>query len=159
MRNLLLLPLLLGACSAEGPLFDETKVIKGNGATLIVYRPPQYSAATADWVVHLDQKSCPLKYGSYWEVHELKGIQHITADHWGSPGTSRIALDVQSSGIHYLKIEIDGTKTAAAILGGMAGYLVAEGISSTGGPFIFIPVDSNQAKKDLQGLKQDCGIM
>lgn len=151
-----LFTLFLYGCSATGPAFNESMLPKNNGAAVVVYRPAAYSGSATGWDVHIEDKTCSLHYASYWTHSGLRGLTHITAEHWAAPGTSRITVDAKSHGIYYLRLEVDGGKTVAGALGGVAGYMVAEGMASTGGPFIFTSVEPIQAKQELESLHQDC---
>lgn len=150
--------LMLAGCAANGIEFNESEIPKTNGATIVVYRPMAYLGAGAGlYTVGVNgNDACRLHPGSFFLVNDAIGKTEVTASIWSDPGTSRIPINAKSGEIYYIKMEPNDVKQAAAMGAGLVGLLIAEGISSTSGPFIFTEIDDNQAKNELSGLKQDC---
>lgn len=157
-----ILPLLflwcLTACAASGPGFNEAMLPKDDGATLIIYRNDWYKGPSLNWwdIDINGINECSLHPNRFFIKHALPGRLNIASSMAGEPGTSRISLDIKSTETKYIRMEADANKIGATLLGGMAGRLIAEGVSETGGPFIFTNVDYEQARKDLRDLRQDC---
>lgn len=150
---------LLVACTASGPTFDKAAISPSNKANIIVYIKSWQSGAPASigWPVDINGISgCNLHMNGYLLKQVDPGQTTITASVFSSPGTSRITFKTAPGNTYYIQMELDGAKNMAGVLGGLAGQLVAEGVSSTGGPFLFTRVEVQQAIQDLAGLKQDC---
>lgn len=157
MRYLVIL-LFLSACSATGPTFNGV-VVSNDKATVIVYIKSWQSGAPASigWPVDVNGISgCSLHMNGYLSKQIDPGQITISSSVFTSPGTSRITFNANPANVYYIMIELDEMKNVAAFSGGLAGQIIAEGLSSTGGPFLLTKVDPKQAKNDLKGLKQDC---
>ena len=154
MKYLLIL-LFLVACSANGQKFEEIRFSEDGSPFVVIYRPFAFSGMAVPWEVSIDGKEqCMLHNESYY-VYKGSGLLKISAQFFLAPGTSRIDVNAVR-GAYYIRMSVDGAKSVSGVIGGMGGYLVAEGMSSTGGPFIFSLIDELQAKQELSVLKRDC---
>lgn len=157
MRSLLLILLLTG-CTATGPVFNEAALPSGDQSTLVIYRPDAYLGAGAGlYSIDINgETACRLHTGSFFVVRNAKDKIIVSSSIWSDPGTSRISVDAKPKHTYYIKMLPDNAKQVAGVAGGLAGLIAAEGISNTGGPFIFSSVDDQTAKNELSKLKQDC---
>lgn len=155
MKKLLPLLLLTG-CAAQGPVYSEAAIPKGEGATLVVYRNMAYLGNQAGlYPVHVNGKECRLHPGSFFAVNGLKGESKITASSWDAPGTSKVTLNVQPNKTHYVRMDADNGRQVATVVGGLAAVSLMEA-SNPAGPFILAEVSESEAKRELASLKQDC---
>lgn len=156
MRSLAIsLLLLLAACSASGPSFNEAN-LKSDQATIIVYRQDRFLGFAGYFDVDVNGKPyCKIDNAGFFVVKSNSKTE-ISSSIWDQPGTSRITINAKPHDIYYVRMEMDGSKQVAGALGGLSGQLIAEGAASTGGPFLFTKVDPEIAKQELKNLKQDC---
>lgn len=148
MRYLLLL-IALTACSATGPVYTNQKGI-------IVYRDKQLVGQIGSWEVESNGvHACDLHGESYF-ILPPNGQTTLTASKALMPGTSQITFNADKEKTSYIRLELNKDKEAAVALSGYVGALLAEGVSSSGGPFVFTLINEQQAKQELQDLKQDC---
>lgn len=149
MKKLLLATLLLTACSSIGPTYQENML---NGASIVVYRQAGI-AGVGGWDVEFNGiLACDLHGDSFFRKSVKPGIVNIASSLWGEPGTSRISVEAKPNQITFIRISPDNSKVASAMAAGMIGRLLMEGVSSTGGPFIFTQMPSKEAKEELEGL-------
>lgn len=156
MRYVILL-LVLAGCAASGPAFNEAALPVDSNSTLVIYRPSGYTGAAVGWDVDVNGKThCNLHNGSFYIDSVTPGKIDLTSEIWSAPGTTRLSFIGKPRTVYYVRLEADGGKAASAILGGAAGMFIAEGVSSTGGPFLFTLVDKQEALPTIADLKQDC---
>lgn len=156
MRLYILLLLSLAACTTSGPKFSSVSPI-ADKTTIVVYRSQSFIGMAGYFPVDVNGKEeCNLSYQAFFVRHYAPGEINITSELWHSPGTSRIGIKGERGKVHYVRISPDSGKAMSGTFGGFAGYLVAEGTSSTGGPFIFTYMKPEEAKKELADLNQDC---
>lgn len=145
--------LFLSGCAASGPEYNEAHHSSG----VIIYKPSSAIGMGAGlYEIDLNGKrQCKLHPGSYF-VSDIVGDVTISSSSWDMPGTSKISFKAWPGKTYFVRMDTNDGKQIAATAGGLVGALSAEAFSSTGGPFIFTLVEPNQAKSELQGLKQDC---
>lgn len=149
--------LCLSACAADGPAFKGASLPQGDGPTVIVYRPSEFVGSLAAYDVNINSRvACALHNHSYFVTDSYKGGISISATRFATPGTSVISIDRPKKKNYYIRMENNDGKTLAAGGAGLIGIFVAEGVSSTPGPFVFTLVEENEAINELQGLKRDC---
>jgi hypothetical protein len=157
MRYVILL-LVLAACTARGPTFNESSVpIGDNATTLVVYRPTGFTGAATGWDVDINGAThCNLHNGAFYIDSLPLGKINISSSIWSAPGTTRLSFVGKPKTVYYVRLEADGGKAAASILAGAAGMFAAEGVSSTGGPFLLTLVEEQEAMQEIKGMNQDC---
>lgn len=158
MRRLgLLLTGFLSACSAAGPVFDRSVLENKSGATLVIYRVNAFQGSAGYFDIDVNGiPACKLLNASFYISERPAGDIHVSSSIWNSPGTSRIRMKAEPHHRYFVRMEMDGSKQLAGALGGLSGQLLAEGMASTGGPFIFTLLPEQQALEELKGLNQDC---
>lgn len=153
----LLVAMALSACSANGPIYSDANIPHGTGSTIVVYRPSSILQVARRFPLEINGvEKCSLSNGGYFAETVVPGKIGLTSSMWDQPGTSRAEIMASANQTSYVSIRLNNDKTAAGIGGGMIGLLIAEGSSSTSGPFIFSNVPESQALKELADLKQDC---
>lgn len=150
--RILILCLLLGACSASGPVYTGKE--KGN---LVVYRPDSTLFALRDYVITIGDKTCKLSNAGFY-ITDIKSNSQIKITMWDMSGTSRLLVSPDS----FIKITLNDDRlvsAGAASLFGAVGSLVNAGATkavTNDGPFVLTKIKKQDAVKELQGLKQDC---
>lgn len=152
MKTVTLLFFLLCGCTATGQQFAVPE--PSNDAAVVVYRPSGLQLHPYDIEIN-GNKVCDLKRDGYFMRHYKPGIITITASVWDMPGTSRLQITVEKKHIYYVRIDKSDKQYAKLALG-FVGSLVAEGVSSTDGPYDITLVPETTAKRELTELSEDC---
>lgn len=153
MRYLVVL-FLLAACTATGPSFNEGNLPKGNGATIVIYRPYAPLALAGYFDIDINgQKTCNLYPDGFFVRSGLYKDVTISSSIFDQPGTSRIVIPTKPKHVYYVSMEINNDKQMISVFSGLIGRLATEGSSSQSGPFIFTLVDEEKAKQDLSKLR------
>ncbi len=100
------------------------------------------------------QVRCSLHNGGFFIVDDTNGQVAITSSLTDQDGISSISIDTKSAKTTYVRISLYKGRAYAAASGGLIGLVGAA--ASTGGPFMFEQVNQDQAKQELQTLRQDC---
>lgn len=141
----LALTLLLGGCSATGPEYHDQH------ANLVVYRLDRTAGFASDIDIEANGLAlCDLSSGGFVATNRFNGVVTLTASQWEMPGTTRLTVTTPS----YVRATYDPSMGFA--LAGFVGALAEQAASSHSGPFQFESVAPEIAKKELQGLKQQC---
>ena len=154
--------LLLSACSATGPAYKDVKIpVNSQSSAVVVYRPnatPLFGEGGLYSVDINGAGTCKLHNSSFMVANNLSGVVNITSSVWSEPGTSHITIKTMPGKISYVRMTMNDERQAIGILGGYAGVIIAEGLSSQDGPFIFTHVGEKEALNELSTLKleEDC---
>ncbi len=155
MRHLSLL-LLLAACNASGPSFNESLLSVGDDSTVVVYRNNKFLGAAGYFEIDVNGiPACKLHNQGFYVI-KSNGNINISSSIWNQPGTSLIQLKTVPGQAYFVRMEMDSDKQVAGGLGGIGGQMIAENVSNNAGPFVFTQVDRSTAIKELNTLKQDC---
>lgn len=148
MKKSILLALLLGACTATGPVYNEADV-KEN---LIIYRPSHTLASARTFHIAINSEAvCKLGNGGFFATN-LATAAEVSADAPDMPGTARLKVSPPA----YVRVEANSSKFLATGFGGLLGMGTAEAASNSPGPYILTQIPPEQARAELQGLKRDC---
>lgn len=141
MKKLLLCILLTG-CTANGGNYANQK---GN---LIVYRPfSPFYINTFSMDIN-GQPTCDLHNGSFF-ITNIKNESTLSFSRWNLPGASRISAKPNS----FIRVDLD----TASMITGAVGSAIEQGLGKENGAFTLTEVTPDFAKKELKGLRQDCG--
>lgn len=154
--SVLLILAVLTACTSNGPVYSGIKPDKDK-ATIVVYRIPHWVGSGGYYPVDINgREECNLSYKAFFVRQYQPQEINVTASLALAPGTSRISVKGEKGRIYYFRIEQDQGKNTGAIMGGLVGGLVAEGVSNNQGPFVFTLMPEDGAKRELATLNQDC---
>lgn len=156
MRALILL-LFLTACSATGPEFKDVSIpVSKDSATVVIYRPkatPLFGEGGMYSVEVNGQEKCMLHNSAFLVADKLSGVVNVSSSVWSEPGTTRIKFQTRPGKISYVRMQMNDSRQATAILTGYVGLWITEGVSSQSGPFVFTLVEESQAKEELKALR------
>lgn len=155
MRKIIyFLPVFLFGCVANGPLYKAPESVSREKATLIIYRPDLFMGSAGYYEVDINNITrCKLHNNGYLIAEESPGVIEISSSIWNQPGTSRIKINAKPQEVYYVRMEMDSGKQVTGAIAGFAGQLLAEGASSTGGPFVFSLMHPDHAKGQLQTVR------